>query len=130
METASEHEYGTRAISNDERGSVVKLVLVTQYPDGDIKAVPMGMEPVKLIVFDHDEIERRLKELGADSSKWNTGSWKDNPSILVERKDGVVILYCKYTGHLHIPGRCYSAGPIVFPLGHKEYLDGAEEFRV
>jgi hypothetical protein len=130
METDSEQEYGTKAISSDERGHVLKVVLVTQYPDGDIKAVPMGMEPVKLIIFDHDEIEKRLKELSVDGSKWNTGSWKSNPSILVERKDGLVILYCKYTGHMHLPNKCWSAGPIVFPIGHKDFLDGAEEFHV
>jgi hypothetical protein len=118
------------ATSNCERGKIVKLVVVTQYPNGDLKAIPMGMEPVKLIVFDHDEIERRLKDLGVDEINWNTGNWEENPSILIERKDGLVILYCKYSGHWHIPGRCYSAGPVVFPIKHKTFLDDAEEMHL
>jgi len=117
-------------ISEDERGQVLKIVLITQYPNGEIKSIPMGLEPVKLVVFDHDEIRNRLKEIGVSDDQWCTGSWEENPSILIERKDGLVILYCKYTGHWHLPNSCYAAGPVVYPFDHQQILDGAEEIHL
>src|SRR5947209_3405658 len=91
-------------ISNDARGRVARVVLVTHYPDGDIQAVPVNVSRLKLIMFDEHAIKARLSELGVDLSQWNTGDWTKNPSVLMEQKDGIVILYCQKTGHDHEHG--------------------------
>ena len=110
-------------INPTARCQILKIITVGQYPNGEIKTIPIGMEGIKLIVFDPKEIEKRLIDLEVDLESWNTGDWKENPSILIERTDGLVILYSKYSGHYHIPGRCFPAGPVVYPDGVQN-LDG------
>ncbi|MFO0915254.1 MAG: hypothetical protein U0795_19990 [Pirellulales bacterium] len=106
-----------------ERAWVARVVIVAAYPDGEVKAIPVKTDGVKLIMFDHSSIVDRLSGLGVDLSEWNSGDWKNNPSVLIERVDGQVILYCKYTGHEKTG--CNAAGPVVYPSGVPRSLPGA-----
>lgn len=107
-------------IADTERGSVERIIFVTKYPDNSVQAIPIRTDEVREIVFDHATIVERLQKLGVDDSKWNTGSWKTNPSVMICRTDGVVILYCQTTGHPK--GNCKAAGPVVYPLDAPLYI--------
>ena len=115
------------SIQKTARGKILKIAMVEQYPNDEIKLIPLTIAPdVKLIIFDPDAIKSRLKELTTGLEVWTTNNWKNNPAILIEQTDGAIILYCKYSGHEHNRGDCKARGTVVYPKGY-EFDSGTTE---
>jgi hypothetical protein len=87
----------------EARGVVRHLVMVEQFPNGEIRTLPVNAGVVREIVLHPDDIEKRMDADPELWPVWNTGDWKSNPSLLlkVEAQHFAkpYVLYGKYTGH-------------------------------
>jgi hypothetical protein len=86
-----------------ERGIVRHMVMVEQFPDGEIRTIPMNAGVVREIVLNPDDIVKRMADDPQFWPAWNTGDWKNNPSILLKVEGQPCakpyLLYGKYSGH-------------------------------
>ncbi len=71
---------------DEQRGRVLEILFVTQYPDDSIAVGRLSAEKVRKIVLDADLIKEHIGPT-ITKSEWNTGNWQDNPSILVDVVD-------------------------------------------
>lgn len=110
------------------RGEVLKACFAIKYPDDNLALCTINLKTIKRMIFDHSVIQSTLQQLGVSPTEWTTDDWHKNPTILVERKDGLYIMWCQYTGHEngHHPAICTLRGPVVYPIGYKRYLDENE----
>jgi hypothetical protein len=87
----------------EERGVARHVIFVEQYPNGDIRTFPINASVLREIILHPDDIEQRIAAEPQLQAQWNSGDWKNNPSILlrVEADPSVKahVLYGKYTGH-------------------------------
>jgi hypothetical protein len=73
MGTGSPHE---------ARGQIKEILLVTQYPDGQIRVGRVNAQKVKRILLDPDECKAALPP-----GHWNTGNPNHNPGCVLIQKD-------------------------------------------
>jgi hypothetical protein len=92
------------SIQHEQRGTVKEIILVTHYPDNSIKVGHLNAKGIKSIIFNHDAIIEHVGEAGdVINTQWNTGDWKNNPSVLIisdKNRYGNCGWYCKHAGHI------------------------------
>lgn len=87
-----------------------RVVAFIQHPDGDF-VVPVGMDLIRVVVFDPAEIERRLRAYGTELSEHDAASCREGRSVLIEQKNGIVILFTQSASRQLVgtPARRWSA---------------------
>lgn len=91
------------SLLHEKRGIVKEIMLVVQYPDSSIKVGQLNAEGVESIIFNNDAIIDHIgKESQSALEQWNSGDWRNNPSVLVvadKNRYGNCGWYCKHAGH-------------------------------
>ena len=86
---------------DEKRGKVLEILFVTQYPDHSIAVGRLNAENVRKIVLSSDLIKEHIGQNLTDS-EWNTGDWKNNPTVLVDIENNNIRncgWYCQKSGH-------------------------------
>lgn len=80
---------------DEPRGQIKEILLVTQYPDGQVRVGRLDAQKIKRILLDPEECKAALP-----TGQWNTGNAEKNPACVIVHKEGNVALgICKPNDH-------------------------------